>query len=519
MRLDVASRVRSTFGWELSYRDVPAGFANPTLLSAPESGSRRYGGNVVWQPDGPWRVRGEAFVQEDEALDLERRVAGVDAERKAGPAVVSAGVKSVAANSPTTGDVSSMLVSAGARTSIGRRWSGELLREQAFGDEAVPGYPTRTSAGIGYRLREGTRLFLRQEIESGRGSRQDRTVAGVESRVSDNTTARIDYRLEGAADARALRALTGVETRLEAGRYGAMLFSAARLETTRGDEALDYTTLAAGYERRRGAYLFSGRYELRLGQSDDRHLLTVSGAFHPRDPWTFFVRERLFITDPEVAERSWRGEGLFGAAYRPRDGAWRFLMRVDHTLSDGGAFTTAGGIAPGAVSGEPGGSVVTPPSVLVPAGGGTAYTRTVPGHDDWALSLAAGARMTSRQRLAATVVMRRVAADDALGRPSTATGLISLHYTTEVHRRWTAGASLRRFSERESETATWGHGIELGYLAMRNVWLVAGYNFAGFDDGRYDQSESSRSGPFLSLRFKFDERSLARLGDLRLDRE
>ena len=100
----------------------------------------------------------------------------------------------------------------------------------------------------------------------------------------------------------------------------------------------------------------------------------------------------------------------------------------------------------------------------------------------------------------------------------TLTHLTSLHYTAQVHSRWTLGGSLRCFAERYSGRLDYGHGAELGFLALRNLWVTAGYNFAGFEDGGFPGADETESGPFVSVRFKFDERSLTQWNDLRLDR-
>ena len=134
------------------------------------------------------------------------------------------------------------------------------------------------------------------------------------------------------------------------------------------------------------------------------------------------------------------------------------------------------------------------------------------------ISLAAGARFSPRHRLAASIAMRHVEGDRNVGLPSALAHLISLHYTVQIGERWTAGGSLRRLGERETRTEAWGHGVEVGYLALRNLWVAGGYNFAGFDDDRFPGADRSERGPFVALRFKFDERSVTRWSDLRLDR-
>ena len=56
-----------------------------------------------------------------------------------------------------------------------------------------------------------------------------------------------------------------------------------------------------------------------------------------------------------------------------------------------------------------------------------------------------------------------------------------------------------------------GYGVESGLLVARDLWFVAGYNVTGFSDERFPDGNRRSQGPFVSLRFKFDE---ALIGDL-----
>jgi hypothetical protein len=49
------------------------------------------------------------------------------------------------------------------------------------------------------------------------------------------------------------------------------------------------------------------------------------------------------------------------------------------------------------------------------------------------------------------------------------------------------------------------YGAEMGYALKQNLWLSAGYNWSGFTDRDLTGSEYTKRGPFIRLRFKFDE--------------
>ncbi len=55
-------------------------------------------------------------------------------------------------------------------------------------------------------------------------------------------------------------------------------------------------------------------------------------------------------------------------------------------------------------------------------------------------------------------------------------------------------------------------GPSLGISPAKNTYISVGYNVVGFTDRDFDDSRYTRSGPFVTLRLKFDQNSLASLG-------
>jgi hypothetical protein len=459
------------------------------------------------------------LAQEDHRSGFSRRVAALHAERAIGALTALFGARYASADGAGLSDSATTQLEAGLRARFARRWNAELLRSQSLGSEDVPGYPTRTALGLGYEWRSGQRLFLRQEFESSGGQTTDRTLIGLDTQISDRTRALAHYSLEEGAGGSALRATTGIETAVPLSAHSTLSGSMARVDTTRGDRNGDYTTLGGGYEYRAGTSLLSARYELHFGKLETRHLLTAAGAFRPSDPWTVFVRDQFSVSVPERAASSRRSELLMGAAFRPLAGRWQFLTRVD-ARAGWGVPSGAGGVTPGVfndfggpVAGAPGAGATSPPPGI-----GIGPPREAPGvlRDAVSLAFAVGARCGARQRLAASMIVRHVAGDDIAA--ATLTQLVSLHYTARIAPRWTLGGSLRRFAQDPTTLTSYGAGLEAGYMAWRGLWVTAGYNLIGFDDGDFPGAERTARGPFVSLRFVFDDRSLQQLSSLRLDR-
>lgn len=521
-RLDLRSRPKDGLDIELGYRDLPANFANTSYLGSPELGSRRARGAIVWTPDAFVRIKTEAFRQSDEIVGLTRSMIGVEGERRFAKWTALGAVRRVASEGPGDTAADATLLEGGVRGELAPRWTAELVRRQVVDGGGVPGYPTRTAAGIGYAIADGRQAFLRYEIEQGEGvggADRDRTILGIESRIGPNTRATAAYAMEGGAAGTSLRSTAGIETEIPLTPASRLTLSAARQATDRGETGNDFTSVAAGYEFRAGPSLLAARYEIRRAPEDTRHLLTASGAFRLSEPWTLFVRERIFASDPRSASRALRAEGLIGAAWRPAGGRWQLLARLDHETGSGIPLAP-GAILPGGAVSEPVGSLGTSPAPTGPAAIGTSISREVPAalRDAVSLNLAVGARVAARQRLSWTWIVRRAGGDASIGLPASLTYLAALHYTAEVHPRWTVGGSLRRFDQRDSGRAAHGVGAEVGYLVFRNFWVTGGYNVAGFRDRGFPVADRTARGPFVSFRFKFDESSLATIRDLRLDR-
>ena len=61
-------------------------------------------------------------------------------------------------------------------------------------------------------------------------------------------------------------------------------------------------------------------------------------------------------------------------------------------------------------------------------------------------------------------------------------------------------------------TASYAIGPQIGFVPAKDVILSLGYNVAGFHDPDFAAARSTNKGPYVSLRLKFDETILNRVG-------
>lgn len=55
---------------------------------------------------------------------------------------------------------------------------------------------------------------------------------------------------------------------------------------------------------------------------------------------------------------------------------------------------------------------------------------------------------------------------------------------------------------------SWSGGPSVGVSPGGNLWVTAGYNVAGYRDRDFEDDRYTRAGPYLTLRAKFDQRTL-----------
>lgn len=64
----------------------------------------------------------------------------------------------------------------------------------------------------------------------------------------------------------------------------------------------------------------------------------------------------------------------------------------------------------------------------------------------------------------------------------------------------------------KDKVVAWSAGPSVGVSPADNMWISVGYNVKGFHDRDFEDARYLRQGPYVTLRLKFDQQSLATLG-------
>lgn len=257
----------------------------------------------------------------------------------------------------------------------------------------------------------------------------------------------------------------------------------------------DFTAVTAGATYRADQWSVTGRAEYRAGDQGDRYGVTaaalrqmgegeaVGGALN------WFVAEGLGGAETRTTnfQLSW--------AHRPAGGRWSWLEKLELREDR----------VTGAVAGRPG-----PIGIPLTISGDARSRRLVN-----ALSInysSKGAQSSGRSEISLFWGSRYVSekfGNEDIGGWSNVVGAdfrFDLSDTIDVGFAGSVRGGL------DGDSFAWSAGPSLGFTPFDNGWLSIGWNLAGFHDRDFEEARYTRSGPYVTMRFKFDQLSLENLG-------
>ena len=346
--------------------------------------------------------------------------------------------------------------------------------------------------GGDYLLPDRGKLYLRHELISSltgpyglnEQQRQNATILGVDTEYMKDARLFSEYRIREAlsgGDAEAAIGLRNLWTIADGLRLGTTFehvhaFSGnGQNENIAAAFALEYT----------GAKTWKGstRLEVRDGATNQSLLHTLGFASRLAREWTFLGRNTLSIQRNKGGGRD-GGEHLIerlqaGIAFRDADhDRVNALARVEHREERDD--TQVGIDLRRAVE-------------------------LISLHADWKLSrpfLVSGHYAAKWTRENSLGIATRYRAQLAAGRA-----------TWEFAPRWDIGIAASALFGEHARSRQYAFGVELGYLVATNLWVSAGYNISGYRDDDLAANEYTQKGPYVRLRYKFDEALFGAAGE------
>jgi uncharacterized repeat protein (TIGR01451 family) len=268
---------------------------------------------------------------------------------------------------------------------------------------------------------------------------------------------------------------------------------------TDGTLTEDFIALTGGATYRGDRWSWNGRAEYRGGDRSTRYGVITSAlrqlgegqAIGGTLSW-FIAKERAGTkTETTALALSW--------ARRPDDSRFAWLEKLE-LRSD---------ILRGAIEGLPGPIGGAP---LLVSGDATSRRIVNSFSLNWSPTAKAEGRYLGRSEIAlfwgSRYVFDRVGADDISGWSN----LVGLDARWDLSQTLDVGLSGTVRESAGGKAISYSGGPTVGISPFKGGYIQVGYNVLGFHDNDYADARYTRQGPFVTLRFKFDQTTLQGMG-------
>ncbi len=268
---------------------------------------------------------------------------------------------------------------------------------------------------------------------------------------------------------------------------------------TNGTLTEDFLALTGGATYRGDRWSWNGRAEYRGGARSTRYGVITSALRQLGEgqaiggTFSWFTAKEKAGTTTETANLalSW--------ARRPDDSRFAWLEKLE-LRSD---------VLRGAVQGLPGPIGGAP---LLVSGNATSRRAINSFSLNWSPTTKAEGRYLGRSEIAlfwgSRYVFDRVGADDIAGWSN----LVGLDARWDLSQTLDVGVSGTVRESAGGKAVSYAGGPAIGISPFKGGYIQLGYNILGFHDNDYADARYTRQGPFVTLRFKFDQTTLQGMG-------
>lgn len=506
--------------------------------NASESGTMKFGGKGRVLLSDHFAFESELFQQELLDVDAKRDFADGKLTWHGGNAGVSAGLQYARDELPAAATETTKQITLGANTSLmGGKLDLLSQNEISIGQSENSSFPSRYLLQAGYKLTPWAKLILADEYADGdkfnyntlrfgtqllpwKGAVLDSTLNqqniqeygprtfanfglaqnflidqhwGIDAHFDSVQTLiksrpiPVDYFAQ--QDSLAGDALNGSST---VGNSGNALPVANALTE-------DYNAVSLGATYRAEIYSWNIRAEHRSGEYDKRDSITSNLLRQARAGIASAGTLQWYQASADGGGLYTVADASLALAYRPLGGRWSLLdrFRLNYQVQDGSLDIV--------------GSQLTGNS-----NGGSTQTRKIINNlalnftsKQWSEEDRQGNLFTMSERTQASLFYgaKYVISNIDGAQYRGFTDLIGLDARYDLSPKWDIGLQASSLHVWATRTLQYSLGPNVGFSPVTNCWITLGYNVLGFVDSDFDAAQYSAAGPYLKLRFKFDQQT------------
>jgi uncharacterized repeat protein (TIGR01451 family) len=268
---------------------------------------------------------------------------------------------------------------------------------------------------------------------------------------------------------------------------------------TDGTLSEDFAAVTAGATYRGDRWSWNGRAEYRGGDRSTRYGVITSALRQLGEGQAIGGTFSLFTARERAGTQTETANLAISWARRPDDSHFAWLQKLE-LRSD---------VLRGAVQGLPGPIGGAP---LLVSGNATSRRIVNSFSLNWSPTTRAEGRYLGRSEFAvfwgSRYVFDRVGADDIEGWSN----LVGLDARWDLSETFDAGLSGTVRQSAGGKAISYAGGPAVGISPFKGGYIQVGYNVLGFHDADYADARYTRKGPFVTLRFKFDQTTLSGMG-------
>jgi outer membrane protein OmpA-like peptidoglycan-associated protein len=460
-----------------------------------EAGTRKYGVEARYRFTDRLSLGGQAYQQDTFATGAERLVGEARLAYASGPwsghvGLLQASDQLADGSRHDSGqiNVGGKLLALKDRLTLGVDWA-----QSVWGNDNVD-FPTRVALRAEYKLTSAIALTAAEELTWGDEATTQTTRLGLrsslwkggsltssvardlredDSRIFGNVGLRQTLQLSDAWKVDA--GLERSQTVLEDGWYQPN----PAVPPAHGTTGEDFTAISAGGSYQVPRLVWDSRAELRLGSDEDKLSVLTGVVAERQGGWGFSGRGQVLATRGDAGDTT-SGNLRFGLVYRPARTRWILLNRLDWLLERG--VPTVGGPAPGDLARADSWRIVDN------------FLANHRPRKDLQVSLGYGAKW----------VHQRIEGEVHEG--YTDQGSLEVRY--DLSPGWDLGLRGSLLHVWNAGQLSFSGGPSVGYSPATNVWLGVGFNVSGYEDRDLSASSHTAYGPWVRMRFKFDQESV-----------
>jgi len=479
------THISSKLEGKVYYRETESGFGLGQQRGS-EDGTRKIGFDGRYHITDTFNFDTQVFNQTNLLTDAERDVIEAKLAYDNNALGVYGGIRDASdILSDGTRNKSTQLTMGAHKSFMDNHLKLRFAHDQSLSHNANADYPTRTILGADYLLNPSSSLFVEQEYTHGDNEETQGTRIGMTARPWTGATMNTSVEQRTSEYGPRLFANAGLKQAWQVNDNWSMDVSLDRSKTIKepGNTPInvnvpaasgsteDFIAVSLGANYKHESWSWTSRIEVRDADTEDKWGIYTGIVGEPKPGLGVSARLQSFQTEAITGEEGAKSDLRLGLVYRPLSRRWTILNRTDFVLDE----------QTGGTSDHDNQKFVN--NLLL-----NYRTKGIQ------ISPYYGAKY-SRDTIDSKIY-------------SGYTDTLGIELRHDLNKRWDIGAHANILRSHEYDQHEYSYGLSLGFTPYTNMWFSLGYNWDGFEDNDFSLAGYTAEGPYLKLRFKFDQKSV-----------